>query len=91
MAKYPDWIERAARARLSIDDRQIAHSLDLARKGTPLAAEPDINRLASRLKAKANLSEAAEAGRPCSGSCYPPAPAHSHTFKTEPGRRALSR
>lgn len=28
---------------------------------------------------------AAEAGRPCSGNCYPPAPSHAHTFATDPG------
>jgi hypothetical protein len=27
----------------------------------------------------------AEAGRPCSGNCYPPAPSHSHKFSTDPG------
>ncbi|MFC4313351.1 DNA/RNA non-specific endonuclease [Steroidobacter flavus] len=54
--KFPEHIERAARARVAIANKQIENSLTQARKGVPLAAEPDHERLISRLQAKAGLS-----------------------------------
>jgi endonuclease G, mitochondrial len=70
--KFPEHIERAARARVAIANKQIENSLTQARKGVPLAAEPDRERLINRLQAKAGLSHeeaemiargAADAGR----------------------------
>jgi endonuclease G len=53
---FPRGIERAARARVAVADKQIENTLTQARKGTPLSAEPDHERLISRLQAKAQLS-----------------------------------
>lgn len=52
----PPRIERAARERLLLAEKQIRHSLRSVAEGNPLAAEWEPDRLVARLQAKAPLS-----------------------------------
>src|SRR5262245_50011587 len=55
MAIMKEASKRCARLRVDESKRQQLHSLDAVNKGTPLQAEPDKDRLARRLEAKARM------------------------------------
>lgn len=54
----PESVE-AIRARLFANRREIVHSMNAARAGNPLAAEPDSERRVARLQTKAHLTHSA--------------------------------